>query len=251
MVVLGDSTSFTDATGPQLPGHPTLYPNVASRHLGERMGRPVEVTVVARAGLTVRDAVRVVTKDRHVQFDLLPPADAVVIGVGSFDHAPLGVPPALEAVVPFVRPTALRRRVRTGLHRANPTLVRAMGGRRARTSPREADRLHALLLDQVRWLTQGRAARVVLGPTSHRSAYYANRHPGFVAAERRHLAAGSEHGFAPVAVWACVEPHLDQLNADGIHWPDTVHVAVGRRIADALVRQLSGDAPTIGLPGGS
>lgn len=242
LVVLGDSTSFTDHRGPQLPDEPSLYPNVLARELESRLGREVALTVVARAGQTVREAVRTVTKDRHVQFDVLAGADAVVVGVGSFDHAPGGVPPVIDAVVPFVRPAALRRRVRRGLHRAYPVLVRATGHRRRRTTPAEFERLFDLLLLQVRGLARG-AAGVVLGPTSHRAAYYAYRHPGHAAAEAHHLAVAARHGFATVACWPHVEPHADRLNPDGIHWPPEPHAAVGRALADALEPQLRDDAP--------
>jgi diglucosylglycerate octanoyltransferase len=138
LVVIGDSTCFTDASGPQLPDHPDLYPNVAARELGARLGREVRPIVVARAGHTVREAARTVTKDRHVQFDVLAGADAVVVGVGSFDHAPGGIPAVVDAIVPFVRPAPLRRRLRKGLHAAYPHAVRATLGRRRRTPRRSS-----------------------------------------------------------------------------------------------------------------
>jgi diglucosylglycerate octanoyltransferase len=248
VLVLGDSTAFTDASGPQLPDAPHLYPNVAARHLADRLGRDVEVTVVAQPGATVREALRAATKDRHVQFDLLAHADAVVVGVGSFDHAPAGVPPSVQAVVPYLRPAALRRRVRTGLHRAYPLLVTLRRGRGTRTPPREFHRLYGQLLDQVRSITWGRAAGVALGPTSHRSDYYGHRHPGHARAEARQLAQARAHGFAAVPVWSRVVDHLDALNDDGIHWPAAVHAAIGADVASALVPQLTGAAPTTGLP---
>jgi diglucosylglycerate octanoyltransferase len=248
LVVIGDSTSFTDAAGPQLPDHPDLYPNVAARVLTADLGREVRPTVIARAGHTVREATRTVTKDRHVQFDVLAGADAVVVGVGSFDHAPGGIPPVVDAVVPFVRPATLRRRLRKGLHRAYPLAVRATFGRRRRTSAPEFDRLMAQLLDHVRGLTWGRAAGAVVGPISHRAAYYAHTHPRFADAEAQHLDLARRHGFAAVPAWEHVEPHADALNPDGIHWPAAAHHAVGEAVAAALRPQLTGDAPTIGLP---
>jgi diglucosylglycerate octanoyltransferase len=248
LVVIGDSTSFTDAAGPQLPDHPDLYPNVAARELAARLGREVDPTVVARAGHTVREAARTVTKDRHVQFDVLAHADAVVVGVGSFDHAPAGVPAVVDAVVPFVRPAEVRRRVRKALHAAYPLTVRATRGRRRRTPPAEFERLFVQLLDHVRGLTWGKAAGAVVGPISHRARYYGHLHPGFTAAEAQHLTVAARHGFAPVPAWEHVEPHAGDLNPDGIHWPAPAHLAVGHAVAAALLPQLRGDAPTIGLP---
>jgi diglucosylglycerate octanoyltransferase len=251
LVVLGDSTAFTDASGPQLPDHPDLYPNVAARELERRLGRDVEVTVIARAGHTVREAVRTVTKDRHVQFDVLAHADAVVVGVGSFDLAPGGIPAAVDAVLPYVRPTGLRRRVRRALRTAYPLSVRVTRGRLTRTPLAEYDRLFAFLLEQVRGLTWGRAAGACLGPISHRADFYAHRHPRFPEVEARQLRHAAAHGFAPVATWPLVEPHADALNPDGIHWPPPAHREVGLAVAEALLPQLRGEAPSIGLPGTS
>lgn len=247
LVVIGDSTSFTDEHGPQLPDHPALYPNVAATELAARLGREVAVTVVARAGHTVREALRTVTKDRHVQFDVVARADALVVGVGSFDHAPGGIPPVVDAVVPYLRPTALRHRVRAGLHTAYPYVVRLTGGRLSRTSPAEFDRMFAQLLDHVRGLTWGRAAGVVLGPTSHRSRYYGHRHPGHRAAQARHLTLGRAHGFATVASWPLVEPFAQRLNPDGIHWPADAHREVGAAVAAALLPALR-EGQGVGLP---
>jgi diglucosylglycerate octanoyltransferase len=248
LVVVGDSTAFTDHLGPQVPGTPHLYPQVAARVLSAALGREVVPTVVARPGMTVRDAVRTVTKEQHVQYDVLAHADAVVVGVGSFDHAPVGVPPSIEAVAAYLRPTPLRRRVRRGLKTAYPWLVRASGGRRTRTPLTEFDRLFVELLDHVRGLTWGRVAGAAIGPTSHRSRYYGPGHPTHAAREAHHLAVAERHGFRGVAAWPLVEPHADDLNVDGIHWPAAAHEAVGRAAAAALLPGLAGDGPTVGLP---
>jgi diglucosylglycerate octanoyltransferase len=248
LVVLADSTSFTDGTGPQLPDEPTLYPNVLARRLEGALGRDVVVTVVARPGTTVRDAVVTVRKDRHVQFDVIAHADALVVGVGSFDHAPAGTPAALQAMVPFLHPPAVRRRARQLSHAAYPRLVALRRGHGRRTPPSEFAVLYRQLLEQLRGLTWGRAAGVALGPTSHRSAYYGHTHPEHAAAESAQLRLARELGFATVASWPLVEPHAHELNVDGIHWPALAHHAVGLALADALLPQLRGEAPVVGLP---
>jgi hypothetical protein len=249
LVVLGDSTAFTDATGPQLPRSPGLYPTVVADRLAEELGREVVLEVVARPGQTVRDAARATTKDQHLMFEVLARADAVVVGLGSFDHAPAGVPPSIEALVAYLRPTARRRRARQLLRAAYPRLVRVSGGRRTRTPASEFARLYALLLEQIRGLSQGRAAGVALGPTSHAAAYYGHRHPGVWRAQARQAALASRHGFVAVAAWPHVRTGLRRLNPDGIHWPEDVHRRVGDAVAGALLPQLTGAAPTIGLPG--
>jgi diglucosylglycerate octanoyltransferase len=192
--------------------------------------------------------VRAVTKDQHVQFDLLAHADAVVIGVGSFDHAPMGVPPSLEAVAAYLRPTPLRRRVRRTMQACYPWLVRATGGRRSRTPQTEFDRLFVELVEHVRGLTWGRVAGVAVGPTSHRSRYYGPGHPTHPQRQAHHLALAERYGFRGVASWPLVEPHVEQLNVDGIHWPPDAHAAVGRAVAEALLPALRGEGDTVGLP---
>ncbi len=249
LVVLGDSTAFTDATGPQLPGHPGLYPTIATDRLQAALDREVTAQVVARPGQTVRDAARAVTKDQHLMFEVLAHADAIIVGLGSFDHAPVGVPPSVEALIPYVRPTTRRRQVREQLRRCYPRLVRLRGGHRPRTPAEEFARLYRLLLEQLRGLTQGRAAGVALGPTSHTSAYYGHRHPGVTRATTRQLGIAQQHGFVGVACWPHVRLHLPDLNPDGIHWPEAVHRRIGTAAAEALAPQFTGELPTIGMPG--
>lgn len=251
LVVLGDSTAFTDHAGPQLPSTPHLYPQVAARALSAALDRPVTTTVLARPGHTVRDALRTVTKDQHVQFDVLAHADAVIVGVGSFDHAPLGVPPTVELAAAHLRPDRLRRAARRRLADAYPRLVRVHGGRRTRTPAAEFARRYARLLDHVRGLTWGRVAGAALGPTSHRARYYGHVHPTHAAREALQLDQASRHGFAPVAAWPLVAPHAEQLNVDGIHWPAAAHEAVGAALAASLVPTLRGRAPLVGLPAAS
>src|ERR687888_2111131 len=100
LVILGDSTAFTDDVGPQLPTHKVLYPNVVASAIEAAVGRPVQLNVIARAGTDVRETWRTLTKDRHVQFEVMMGADAVLVGIGSIDHAPSGLPAALEELIP-------------------------------------------------------------------------------------------------------------------------------------------------------
>lgn len=249
LVVLGDSTAFTDHRGPQLPTEPTLYPNVAARQLAEALDRHVEVVIVARAGTTIRDVHRTVTKDRHVMFDVLLGADAVVVALGGFDHAPGGVPPMVDAAVPYLRPAPVRRRVRRALSAAYPWIVRASGYRMTRTHAATFDRLYADLFTHVRGLTRG-APGAALGPTSHHHAsWYGDRHPRHPRREAEQLAIAAGHGYATRPVWDLVAPHAEDFNVDGIHWPTPAHAAVGSAVADLLLPQLAGRVPLPCIPG--
>jgi len=237
LVVVADSTSFTDDRGPQLPSEPALYPNVIAREIERGLDREVVVNVLARAGADARDTYRLLTKDRHAQFEVLMGADAVVVGIGSIDHAPSGIPPALEAIVPYLRPESIRRRARLALHQLHPVVTKLTGARLARTPEAEFARLYDGILFQIRSLARG-AAGVALGPTSHRSPYYGPGHPR--RAEREALQEGiaRRHGFPSISSWRLVEPFAARLNPDGIHWPAEAHAVVGCALAGPLVAQL-------------
>lgn len=247
-MVVGDSTAFTDDRGPVLPGASHVYPEIVAAILREGLERDVAVSVLGRPGDDTRGAARTLTKDRHAMFEVLMGADAVIVGIGSADHAPNGVPPMLEALVPFIRPGALRRRARNALRAANPILTSLTGSRITRTSAGEFSRLYDLVLMQVRGLARG-AAGVVLGPTSHRSRYYGPAHPQRVPRERLQFEIAARHGFSTVSCWPLVEPSAHRMNPDGIHWPAEAHAAVGLALAVPLLAQLRDEAPRPAWPG--
>jgi lysophospholipase L1-like esterase len=238
VAVIGDSTAFTDATGPLPPDAEVLWPNVMARALRECTGREVTVTVWARPGVDALAAWQALTKDRHLMFDVVGPADVVVVGIGSLDHAPAGLPPVLDALVPHLRPATLRRRVRSAVRRTHPWVVRARGARGLRTPAAEFARRYGQVLAQARGLTLGRAVCVALGPTSHRARHHGGSHPRRAESEGRQLALAETHGYRTVPVWEHVAPHADRLNADGVHWPAEAHAAIGRAVAATIAETL-------------
>lgn len=249
LAVLGDSTAFTGPHGPLLPDEPALYPNVAARAISDAMEKEVRTTVLAHPGAGVRDAWFRVTKDRHAMFDVLMKADAVVIGLGSLDHGPAGIPLWIDSLVPFVRPAPVRRAVRRLLRTIHPIGVAATRGRMTRVPEKEFQRLYDGMLHHVRSLSFG-APGVALGPVSHRSPYYGRIHPQRERRERLQTAIAKRHGFPVVPVWPLVEPWTEKLNADGLHWPFEVHEAVGLAVAELLIVQLRGERPAPGVPDG-
>jgi hypothetical protein len=248
LAVLGDSTAFTGPQGPLLPDEPLLYPNVAASLLSERLGRPVAVNVLGHPGSGVRNTYYSVTKDRHVMFEVLMKADAVVVGVGSFDTAPAGVPPMLETVVKALPYPRVRKHLRAALRAVHPLGVRLTLGAFARVGPGEYERLYERILFHVRALTWG-APTVVLGPTSHRSAYYGHTHPQHPHRTRIMQSLAEHHRMPFVECWPLVEPFADKLNVDGIHWPFEAHEDVGIAVAEALLPQIKGEVPSPGIPG--
>lgn len=241
VAVIGDSTSFSDATGPLPPHAAVLWPNVMAHELATHTGREVSVTVWARPGVDALAAWQALTKDRHLMFDVVGPADVVIVAIGSFDHAPAGLPPVLDAVVPYVRPARLRRRVRSAMRALHPHVVRLRGARGLRTSADEFARRYGQVLDQAHGLTMGRAVCVALGPTSHRARHHGGKHPRRAESEARQLALARAHGYQVVPVWAHVEPFADRLNLDGVHWPAEAHAAVGRAVAVEVTASVAED----------
>lgn len=239
VAVIGDSTSFTDASGPLPPDADVLWPNVMVRELSQRTGRDASVTVWARPGVDALAAWQALTKDRHLMFDVVGPADVVVVAVGSFDHAPAGLPPVLDAVIPHLRPAGFRRRIRASVRAAHPWVVRARGARGLRTPAAEFARRYGRVLDQARGLTMGRAVCVALGPTSHRARHHGGVHPRREESELRQLTIAEAHGYLAVPAWMHVEPFAHRLNADGVHWPAEVHARIGTAVAAAVVQGLA------------
>ena len=239
VAVIGDSTSFTDATGPLPPGADVLWPNVMARELATRIDREVAVTVWARPGVDALVAWQALTKDRHVMFDVVGPADVVVVAIGSLDHAPAGLPPVLDTIVPHLRPAGLRRRFRSAVRTLHPHVVRLRGARGLRTPAPVFARRYGQVLDQARGLTMDRAVCVALGPTSHRARHHGGVHPRREESERRQLAIAVAHGYRTVPVWEHVAPFADRLNVDGVHWPAEAHDAVGHAAAAAIAEGLS------------
>jgi lysophospholipase L1-like esterase len=242
VAVVGDSLTFTDATGPQLPDHPDLWPNVMARELARTTDREVALTVWARPSADALEAWLALTRDRHLMYDVVGPADVVVLALGSFDHAPRGIPPMVEHVLPRLRPTWLRHAVRRAVRSWHPWIVRARGVRGVRTPPRVFAPRYGRVLEQAKGLTMGRATCVALGPTSHRARQHGGRHPRRAESEARQLRLIRAHAWTAVPVWELVEPFADRLNPDGVHWPAEAHAVVGHAVAAAVAAGRASDS---------
>jgi hypothetical protein len=238
VAVIGDSTTFTDEHGPRPPDDAQLWPNLMRTHLEAALGRAVTCTVWARPGVDALVAWQTLTKDRHVMYDVVGPADVVIVGIGSLDHAPAGLPPVLDSMIPHLRPDGFRRRVRSLVRSAHPHVVRLRRARGLRTPAEVFARRYAQVLRQASGLTMDRAVCIALGPTSHRARHHGGVHPRREESESRQLAIARAQGFTTVPVWEHVVPHADRLNADGVHWPAAAHAAVGRAVAEAVLTSL-------------
>lgn len=226
ILVLGDSTAFHGPTQAELLTHPGLFPNVLARLLD------AQVDTVARLGWTAQDAWWAITRDPYVYSILLPNADVVVLAIGGMDHLPASLPRYLRAGLDYIRPGALRRRVKKAYHLANPYVVRATRGR-MRALPQRVT-LHYLdrIVDAIRAVhPETRIVGIVPPPFDAEYFGHVTRtHPPAVEAHRR----WGERRQVPLAdLHEVIQPHLDSgdLNPDGMHWSWSAHEDVAKAFA--------------------
>jgi len=237
LVVLGDSLAFHGPHGPVPLAEPRLYPN----RLVAALPGDWDAVVVARAGWSLREVWVALQKEVHLQQQVLMGAGAVVLGVGSIDPLPVGVPRPLQVSLPYLRPTRLRRRVRRALDRVHPRLVRLTGARLRYTPPSVHAHCLGKSIDAIRFFTGG-APLVAVLPGVHAGPYYAGRNPARDAYAARTAAIARDRGLPVVDLAALTEPWLHALNPDGLHWPWALHTAVAAALAAALHPQF-GAAP--------
>ena len=242
LVVLADSLAFHGPQGPLLPRWPDFYPALLRDRLEAATSHPWTVTVVTRAGWGMRDVWLTLQKDLHVVQDVLMGADAVVLGVGSFDWVPVGVPTPLRALLPFVRPPVLRRRLRVWLDNAHPWLIRLTRGALIRTPASVFAHSWRKSIEAFRLFAPDAALCAVL-PSVHRADYYAHLHPHHARGMTMTRELGQTHDVALVDLAAITTRHLPDLNPDGIHWGWAQHVEVADAMAQLLLPQLQRQPP--------
>ncbi|MBI1378616.1 MAG: SGNH/GDSL hydrolase family protein [Frankiales bacterium] len=235
VLVLADSLAFHGPDGPQPPGDPRLYPNVLAASLAGP-GDEVRADVVARIGWTARDAWWALTKDPRVWGELVPRADAVVLGVGGMDALPASVPTFLREGIPYVRPGSLRRGVRRAYAATSPRVIRLLDGRVRQLPQAATDHYLRRVVEGIAHYRPGLPS-VLLGPSPYAAATYPSDrgHAPAAAAARRWAAA---HGTGLVDPDPLVLPALrdGSANPDGLHWAWSTHEAVGRALAAELRR---------------
>jgi diglucosylglycerate octanoyltransferase len=237
LVVLGDSLAFHGPEGPVPLTEARLYPNQLGVRLAVGTGESWDVAVVARAGWCTRDLWLALQKDVHLQQQVLMGADAVVIGIGGADALTVGLPRSVMAVLPFVRPTPLRRWLRQQVDRAHPALI-GLTAELLRFTPRSVYRhCWRKSVEAVRLFTRD-APLCALMPPLHAGPYYRHslRHHHDTVADTGTLAA--DLNVPLVDVPALMGPWLDRLNPDGLHWPWELHAAVAEAMAEVLLVQV-------------
>ncbi len=234
VLVFGDSLAFHGPDQAHRPSDPRLYPQVMAAALTEALGESVRADLVARLGWTARDAWWSLTKDPNTWGELMPRADALVLGVGQMDHLPAALPTYLREGIPFVRPGSLRRRVRAAYNAAAPWMIRATDGRLRQLPQAATDHYLGRIVDGVHHYRPGIPV-VLLGPSPHAAPSYPShrQHDPAVEAARRWSAA---RGTGLVELDPIVAPSLaaGTGNPDGMHWGWEVHEAIGRALAAEL-----------------
>jgi hypothetical protein len=235
VLVLGDSLSFHGPDQPHRPSDPRLYPNLMAEALADRLGSPVRADPVARIGWTARDAWWALTKDPRVWGELLPRADALVLGVGGMDHLPAAMPTWLREGIPYVRPGRLRRQVRRAYGAAAPHVIRITRGSMRQLPQAATDHYLARIVQGVHAYRPGIPV-ALLGPSPHAAPSYPSdrHHDPAVAAARRWADA---RGIGFVDLDPLVGPSLaaGTGNPDGMHWAWEVHEAIGTALATTLL----------------
>ena len=187
-----------------------------------------QVDLLARQGWTARDAWWALTKDPVAWSVLLPRADVLVLAVGGMDALPASLPTYLREGIPYVRPAAVRRRVRAAYRAAHPAVVRWTGGRLRALPQRATDHYLSRVVAGARHYRPGIAV-VALTPPPWRSADFPvhRTHEPSVRAAR---AWAARERVELVELDPIVGPALaaGRGNPDGLHWDWPTHEAIGR-----------------------
>jgi len=235
LLVIGDSLSYYGPKGGLPADHPRLWPNLVAAELGW------DVELVARIGWTCRDGYWALIGDPRI-WATVPRAGAVVLAVGGMDTLPSPLPTALREQIRYLRPDALRRRVRAAYQWLQPRLSPL--GRPVALPPRVS----------VEYLEKARGSLAYLRPdlpivatlpSVHNCADYARVHVGRAPAVRALRAWAGSHSLPLVDIGEAVRDNIfsDDANPDGIHWGWAGHEAC----AGAMLKVLRALPPERGV----
>lgn len=226
LLVIADSLSYFGPKGGLAADDPRIWPNLVAAELDW------DVELVARIGWTCRDAHWALIGDPRV-WAAVPRAGAVVFATGGMDSLPSPLPTALRELIRYVRPPALRRRVRTGYQWLQPRLSKL--GRPVALPPH----VSVDYLEQSRnALAQLRPELPIIGvlPSVHDCEAYGRVHTGREPAVRALRAWSEKSGVPLVDLAEAVRDNIfhGESNPDGIHWGWEAHNAVARAMVKAL-----------------
>ncbi|MBB4137102.1 diglucosylglycerate octanoyltransferase [Gordonia humi] len=234
IMVLGDSLAYYDETGGLAADDPRIWPNLVGEHLGH------DVELFARIGWTSRDVWWALTQDPRV-WAALPRADVLVLAYGGMDSLPSPMPTAIREQIRYLRPAALRQRVRDAYGWLQPRLS-PLGWPMA-LPPRVSIDYFEKVRSAVAHLRPDLPIVVCL-PSTHDSPYYGHAHPGRVPLTTAITRWAGEHSI-PVTtafydVTAAAYDDVDAvMNPDGIHWSRAVHAQIADIVAPVVQAALT------------
>lgn len=232
VLVLADSLSFYGPVGGLPADDERIWPNRVGRAVGRR------VELFARIGWTSRDVWWAITQDPRI-WAALPKADIVVLAFGGMDSLPSPLPTALREQIRYVRPAALRQRVRDVYGWLQPRLS-PLGWPMALPPTVTVD-YYEKIRASIAHLRPELPILVALPPT-HSSAYYGHAHPGRVPMSSAIEAWARTHDLPIVDFFPITSVDFGEspetMNPDGIHWGLHTHEAIGALVAPAVAESL-------------
>ncbi|NQE86442.1 SGNH/GDSL hydrolase family protein [Nocardia terpenica] len=226
LLVIADSLSYFGPKGGLPADDSRIWPNLVGAELDW------DVELIGRIGWTCRDAYWALIGDPRV-WAAVPRAGAVVFATGGMDSLPSPLPTALRELIRYVRPPAVRRRVRAGYQWLQPRLSRL--GRPVALPPK----VSVDYLEQSRHaLAQLRPDLPVVGvlPSVHNCDAYGRVHTGREPAVRALREWSAKTGVPLVDLGDAVRDNVfsGEANPDGIHWGWEGHAAVARAMVKVL-----------------
>jgi hypothetical protein len=234
LLVIADSLSYFGPRGGLPADDPRIWPNLVAAELDW------DVELVARIGWTCRDAYWALIGDPRV-WAAVPRAGAVVFATGGMDSLPSPLPTALRELIRYLRPPAVRRRVRDGYTWLQPRLSKL--GRPVALPPR----VSIDYLEQSRTsLAQLRPDLPVVGvlPSVHDCEAYGRVHSGREPAVRALREWSAKTAVPLVDLGDAVRDNIfsGDSNPDGIHWGWEGHTAVARAMVKVITEVRSAQA---------
>lgn len=239
ILLLADSLSFQGPQGIVFPHDARLYPQVMVSELSESWNRPVHVDTSAREGWTAREAWWALTKDPLVYGDWLTHAEAAIIGIGGMDQLPAVVPTYLRDSLPYIRPGALRRKVRRLYRDLTPKGIALTGGLIRQLPPEATSRYMTRMVQAIRAI-RGDIPILAMTPSPYGGHAYPSQ-KFHAAARLSMLEWGNRSGVHVLDVEELVNQERARggSNPDGLHWGWSTHQRVGTSLARILIENLT------------
>ncbi|GEM_PF-1765409 len=246
---IGDSRTFHGSEG-RLPIHDErLYQNVFAHSLSKHLGRPVELTLQARAGWTTRDVWLLVTKDTWVNEQLLPNSDLVVTSAHTADTLPVSVPTYLKDGIRYIAHPGRRQRVRKMYHRTHRGIVRLTRGRIRTTPERVTQELWPRIINMIR-LYSDNAPVISTSVSPFNGYHHGNLDPHSKRTSELLLDLAKTAGVPMLDLQKICTDRVHLYPEDGLHWDYETQRMIGEQLAElAMVAIEDTNRPSWVLPG--